>query len=107
MVTFAGEVPEDSDSEEKMSEKTAEIREKLAGNFIDTTQTGSKTTQTLLKLLKENPTASRRELAIFLGNITEDGIKYQLNKLKNQGLIHRIGSDFGGHWEVVESKNDK
>jgi ATP-dependent DNA helicase RecG len=60
-----------------------------------------KTTQKILNLLKENPKFSRKELSEIIGDITEDGIKYNLDKLKEQRKIKRIGSDKGGHWEVL------
>ena len=34
--------------------------------------------------------------------LTRDGINYQIRKLKQQGIIRRIGPDKGGHWEIVE-----
>jgi ATP-dependent DNA helicase RecG len=33
-------------------------------------------------------------------SISDDGIKWNLNKLKNEGLIKRVGPDKGGHWKV-------
>ncbi len=45
------------------------------------------------------PHTSRKELAKIIG-ITEDGIKKQLANLKKEGMIERIGADYGGHWEV-------
>ena len=55
-----------------------------------------------------DPSSSRRAIAEKLGDITEDGVKYQLNKMKSQGLIKRIGPDKGGHWQLAEnSLNDE
>ena len=84
-----------------------------------TTQTNDRTTQTttqtntrpgreispvqrkILSYLGENPTASRREIAEHLQNITEDGVKYHLARLQSMGVLHRTGPDFGGQWEVL------
>jgi ATP-dependent DNA helicase RecG len=52
--------------------------------------------------VKEHPSASRGEIGEFLGGITSDGVKYHLNKLKELGLLRRVGPDRGGHWEVLE-----
>ena len=65
-----------------------------------TQKTTQKTTQKLLDLLVENPHLSKRELAELLA-ISEDGVKYQLLKLKKSGRIRRIGPDKGGYWEVL------
>ncbi|MBQ3190192.1 MAG: hypothetical protein IJB61_02955 [Bacteroides sp] len=48
-----------------------------------------------------NPAASRKELALHIENSTEDGIKYNLNRLKKLGLIQREGAAKGGHWKIV------
>jgi ATP-dependent DNA helicase RecG len=74
------------------------------GSPEETTQkTTQKTTQRILEILRQHPSAGRREIAELLGDVTEDGVKYQLNKLKALGRITRIGSDKGGYWEVNES----
>lgn len=39
-------------------------------------------------------------MAELLVDITEDGVKYHLTKLKTEGVIRRIGPDKGGYWEV-------
>ena len=73
-----------------------------SGTTQETTQkTTQKTTQRILAALRSNPAGSRREIAELLGDITEDGVKYHLGKLRSQGRIRRIGPDKGGHWEIV------
>lgn len=73
-------------------------------------QTTQKTTQKatqktvpeqILDMLREDPSAGRREMAARLGGITEDGVKYHLEKLKADGRIRRIGPGRGGRWEVL------
>ncbi len=61
----------------------------------------SSTTQKILQILSENPKSSRKELALETG-LSEDGIKWNLEKLKKENKIRRIGPDKGGHWEVVK-----
>jgi len=60
------------------------------------------TTQKILEMLKESPYISRSKIAEMLGDITEDGVKYHLNKMKKPGVIERIGADKGGYWKVCE-----
>lgn len=59
------------------------------------------TSRKIFEILKENPTATRKELSEMLG-ITPDGIKWNLDKLKKEGKIKRIGADKGGHWEIIK-----
>ncbi|MFZ2809020.1 MAG: winged helix-turn-helix transcriptional regulator [Desulfosalsimonadaceae bacterium] len=65
-------------------------------------KTTQKTTQKILVVLAVNPSFSRREIAKSLGDISEDSVKYHLEKLKASGRIRRIGPDKGGYWEVVK-----
>ena len=58
-------------------------------------------TQKILEQIKLNPFISREELAEVCG-ITTDGIKYNIRKLRESGVIKRVGPNKGGHWEVVE-----
>ena len=65
------------------------------------TETTQKTTEKILRLIKENPSITNKELA-RLCDITEDGVFYHIKKMKAAGVIRRIGPDKGGHWEVIE-----
>ena len=33
--------------------------------------------------------------------LSQDGVKWNLDKLKKSGKIRRVGPERGGHWEVV------
>ena len=33
--------------------------------------------------------------------ITEDGIYWNIKKLKEGGIIRRVGPDKGGYWEII------
>ena len=55
----------------------------------------------ILALLRENPSASRRELAATLGT-TKSIVRYRLDKLRAAGKVARVGPDKGGHWEVLD-----
>jgi ATP-dependent DNA helicase RecG len=94
--TSYGFFTEFSYTEQKISTKS--------GVAETTRKTTQKTTQKILILLRENPNASRKELALMLGNISENGIKYHLNKLSKEKIITRIGPDKGGHWEIMKSE---
>ncbi len=68
-----------------------------------TQKTTQKTTQKIIELIKQNPKISRKNLANKIGNITEDGVKYNLNKLKQEGKLKRIGPDKGGYWKIIDN----
>jgi ATP-dependent DNA helicase RecG len=66
-----------------------------------TRKTTQKTAQKIILLLKENPKLGRKEIAELLGEITEYGVKYHLEKLRREGHIKRIGPAKGGFWQII------
>jgi len=66
------------------------------GKFGDNSE---KSSEKILHFLYEKPTASARETAAKLG-LTSRAVEKQLAALKRSGLLRRIGSAKGGHWEV-------
>jgi len=65
-----------------------------------TLETTQKTTSIILELIKQNPNVTRKQIARLLGTISQDGVKYHLDKLRKEGILTRIGSTKGGHWQV-------
>jgi predicted HTH transcriptional regulator len=59
------------------------------------------TTRKILDIIRKNPRISRQEVALILGDITENGVKYHLVRLKKMGIIKRVGSPSCGHWEII------
>ena len=59
----------------------------------------------IISAISENPYITQTELAKTLG-ISVVHVNKNMKKLQEQGLIHRVGSDKGGHWEVIE-QNEK
>ena len=54
----------------------------------------------ILEILAAEPSLSAAALAQRLG-ISSRKIEENLSALKAKGRLHRVGSDRGGHWEVV------
>ena len=65
-------------------------------------QENQKTTKKVLIILAEKPSISMREIAEEL-NLTSDGVIWQINKLKSQGIIRREGADKGGKWVIIKT----
>ena len=73
---------------------------------LTTTQKTLNTTQKkMLNYLKEHPHATRKELATVIGDITEDGIKFNIGKLQQYGLLKREGGRKSGTWVVIDNDN--
>ena len=76
------------------SEKVRATREKTRG------KTREKTREKIIQSLKANPEITMEGLAEIIG-ITSKGIEWQIKKLKEEGVVRRIGPAKGGHWEIV------
>lgn len=90
-----------------------EVLEYLGQNELKTTQeTTLKTTQenytilnetqqNIIKLIKNQPSITQKEIAKEL-NITRDGVKYNMNVLKELGIVVREGSTKKGNWKILK-----
>ena len=68
----------------------------------NTTQKSASATQKkILDYLRIHPYSNRAEIAQALGSITEDGVKFHIAKLQQQGLLCRIGGRKQGYWQVT------
>ena len=69
-----------------------------------TTKTTTKTTikqEEIIKIIAENPHISANEMAEKL-NLTVDGVRYHLNKMRKAGLIRYEGSTKLGQWVIMK-----
>ena len=58
-----------------------------------------KTRDMVVELLKAEPEITQSEMAKRLGK-TIDGIRYHIDKLKEEQIIERVGGDKGGYWKI-------
>ncbi len=68
---------------EKVGEKLTENQKKIIENILHT------------------PKISARELSAIIG-ISQRKIEQNISRLKNSGLLKRVGSAKGGYWEVIK-----
>lgn len=78
----------------------AEPKGKMVGGTAQET-TQETTQEQILRLLRIQPSITRKELAEKIG-LSSDGIKYHLAKLKSIGVIRHTGSTKAGRWEVLK-----
>lgn len=108
----------------RTTQKKENTTQKANEELISTTQKEESTTQksknatqkpltttqkAILNYLKEHPEATRQEVTEAIGNITEDGVKFNIGRLQQYGLLKRIGSKKKGQWIVTNvfvSEND-
>lgn len=92
----------------------ATVHRKASGDFVDTENSASqvngspksspksspKTDEQIVALLSQDATISTEKIGQRL-DITKRAVLKQIQKLKMQGRLRRIGPARGGHWEVV------
>lgn len=81
---------------DKMKGKNAPINDPI-NDPINITETEIK----IIELIKQNNQITRMELANTL-KVNESTIKRNINKLKNRGILKRIGANKNGHWEIIK-----
>ena len=99
------------------SEETELILDLLMENDQGTTQTTTQSTTEgaivgtivenlsamqarIVKILWRNPNATAKSVSEEVG-IAPRNVQEHFRKLQAQGIIRRIGGDFGGHWEII------
>ena len=83
-------------------EKTTQEIEKTTQEIEKTTQEIKETTQEIiLKIIKEKPEITQKELAQIVG-ISFDGIKYHIKKLTKTGIIKHEGPTKAGKWVIIK-----
>ena len=97
--------PKDEITTQKANEEliSATQKEKSATqkSEITTPKPLTTTQKEILEYLHEHPTATRQEVAKVVDDITEDGVKYNIGRLQQYGVLKRVGGRKTGHWEVI------
>ena len=75
--------------------QTAEEGSQISGQMISERQ------KEILDMTKVNPSISREEISQKL-NINPSAVQRHIEKLKEKGIIKRVGPDKGGYWEVID-----
>lgn len=71
------------------------------GSEISSERGSETSSERVISEIRKNPSISAQELAQMLG-ITSRAVEKHLSRLKEKGVVKRIGPDFGGHWEVTD-----
>ena len=94
------------------AQKDNSTTQKTIENTNSTTQKDNSTTQKtkiiltdgqkeIIELIRTNNSITRKQMADKIQSISVDGIKYNLRRLQELGVIRRVGPDKGGYWEIL------
>ena len=62
-----------------------------------------KTSVQIIEIMKNTPNITLQEIAEKL-NRSKRAVEMQVKKLREQGIIKRVGADKNGHWELISDK---
>ena len=63
----------------------------------------SDTEKKVVKIILKNPEITQDKMAECMG-MSKNGIRYVMNKLKNKGILVRVGATKKGKWSINPSK---
>jgi ATP-dependent DNA helicase RecG len=69
-----------------------------------TEKTVEKTVEKIIEVISKNPQITQSALIKETG-LSRRGVEWNIKKLKELGMIKRIGPDKGGNWEVINKVN--
>ena len=72
------------------------IEDELLSDLLDTEKK-------VVKLILKNPEITQDKMAELMG-MSKNGIRYVMNKLKNKGILVRVGATKKGKWSINLSK---
>ena len=58
------------------------------------------TADKILNLIKQNPNITQKDIEKNIG-LTRRGVEWNINKLKEKGILLRHGPTKSGYWEVI------
>ena len=79
------------------------LKTSLKTNLKTSLKTSLKTTQKIIDIMKSNPYVTIEDLCKECG-LTRGGLKWNIQKMKEQNIIRRVGPKKGGYWEIIDNK---
>ena len=75
--------------------------DKTSVQIVENFGVNEKTSVQIVEIMKNTPNITLLEIAEKL-NRSKRAVEMQVKKLREQGIIKRVGADKNGHWEVIE-----
>ena len=87
------------DKSERFLDKNYRLEQESGMKYMQKSM--QKSMQKIVMLISASPDITLSEMASQLG-MSRSGVDKNIRKLKDKGIIRRVGPDKGGHWEVIE-----
>ena len=85
---------------DKSSEKKFGDNQKTSVQNTESFGVNEKTSVQIVEIMKNTPNVTLQEIAEKV-NRSKRAVEMQVKKLREQGIIKRVGADKNGHWEVL------
>ena len=89
-----------SNTNENSGKVSGDIVDNVVGKDLNDVEKTSDVVENILASISKNSTISTKELAAKC-SLSERQVQRIMTKLKEQGIIRRVGPDKGGHWEII------
>lgn len=78
----------------ELKDNVKSVKNRVSNDTVNETQ------KLITKIIKDNPEVTYDKLAQMIGKSRSTIIR-NMKKLKNNGIVKRVGSDKTGHWELI------
>lgn len=92
--TSSGTKPQSSETTEFSSERATKSSERK-----------QKSSERVLDLIRQKPSISAAEIAMMI-DMSSRGVEKLIKRLREDGILRRIGADYGGYWEIITKENE-
>lgn len=102
-VNYGVNVTESNDVDTDVNMIRREVTEGLQRGDREVTDIdiAASTPEKIVELISRDKDITTTHIASIL-NISRKNIAKHIKRLQEEGIIHRVGPDFGGHWEIVK-----
>ena len=100
MLKFNSNITENTYSNEDSNNESG-LKSSLKSSLKSGLKSGLKSDQSIIEAIIANPNVTIPVLQEKTG-LSRNGVKKALTRLKEQGIVRRIGPDKGGHWELLQ-----
>ena len=75
------------------------VFKEIGAHFVTVFERKKQTRVKIIDLIRQNPSITIPEIAEKI-DLTIKGVEWNIKILKKEGILQRVGSLKGGHWEV-------
>ena len=91
------------ESSEEIGESSEESSEEIGASSEESSEKPQDLIQAILGAIKVDAKVTTAEIAMQLG-VSSRAVEKRIRKLRENGVIRRVGPNKGGSWEIIDDK---